>query len=163
MIEFFVVLAVYVAAFVLVGLVAYGAAVCALLAQAVVKAAVESRHDLQTKVVALVGRFGYQTRDAFGYVGDRAAKTASTRLSHLAYYGGSLAARRRKLGRIATETILLTARLRKEATEEEDRLDALQDKLENSRRNRPAYGWSDSPWHGRRSNSWKEHRSSQYR
>ena len=164
MIEFFVVLAVYVAAFVLVGAIAYGAMVCAVVAQAVAKAAYESRHDLQAKVVAFSECFGSWTRSiSSGFAGDRAAKTAGKRLSHYSYNGISLAARRRKLGRAVTEACILNRRLQKAAEEEEDAMDALQDKLESARRNRPEFGWSDSPWHGRRSHGWKEHRSSQYR
>lgn len=159
MIEFFVVLAVYIAAFVLVGLVAYGVTVCALLAQAVVKAAVEV-HPVQ-KVGVLVERLGSWTRDAFGYDGNRGAKTASTRLPGLSYNGRSLAAQLRELDRAVTEITVLHARLEKAEEEEEDRLFALQDRLESKRSGRPTADWS--PWHGRRSNGWKEHRSSQHR
>ena len=162
MAEFLIVLACYIAAFILVGAIAYGVTVCALVAQAVAKAAiVEVRPGLRKAAETLVGHFGSWTRDAFGYSGDRAAKKAGTRLPGYSYDGRSLAAQFRELDRAVTEVIILHARLEKADEEDEDDLYALQDRLESKRNGRPTADWS--PWHGRRSQNWKEHRSSQYR
>ena len=159
--EFLVILAVYLVAFTLVGVVAYGVAICALVAQAAAKAAVvKVRPVLQEKVGALSECFGSWTRSiSSGFAGDRAAKTAGKRLSHYSYNGISLAARRRKLGRAVTEALVLHRRLLLAAEEEEDRLFALQDRLESKRSGRLDF----DRFRGRRSNGWKEHRSSQHR
>ena len=162
--EFLIILAAYIVAFSLMGLLAYGVAVCALVAQAATKAAMDAaRPGLQKVVGSLSESFGSWTRSCSGPAGDRGAKTAARRLTGLSYDGNSLAASLRELDRLLPGVVLSLARLEIEMDEEEriDALFALQERLEGGPRNRPVYGRSGPRDHGTR--SWKEHRSFQHR
>ena len=161
--EFLILMAVYIAAFSLMGLAAYVAAVCALLVQAATKAAVQAaRPGIQKGVGALRERFGSWTRGCSGPTGDRGARTAARRLPCLSYDGDSLAASLRELDRLLPGVVLSLARLEVEMDEEErdDALFALQERLEGGARNRPIHGRSAPPEHGQR--CWKAHRRAQY-
>ncbi|MEN6525458.1 MAG: hypothetical protein ABFD65_03095 [Candidatus Polarisedimenticolia bacterium] len=163
--EFLILMAVYIAAFSLMGLAAYVAAVCALLVQAATKAAVQAaRPGIQKGVGALRERFGSWTRGCSGPAGDRGAKQQAQRWSGLSYsVGDDRATADRELDRLLPGVVVALARLEVEMGEEdeEDVLFALQERLEGGPRNRPVYGRSGPPDHGSR--CWKEHRSFQHR